>query len=674
MARYRLDSSRQPPSWVEEGTPNRVAAPPLTAESVRFFERASQQLLPLDRTDPDSRTKMWSEFRARSGAYHLPVMRAEDAATTESALGFCKAALSAQDCARYWDNSQGCVVLVAGGGVCRLHDFRLELAQPRRAPCPRGVVVASVFRLPHAYRASRKYAEGLVRLARFVGARMPGMELRVLRDDSVTKAGLRAPAGGAAARAGGERDPLPGAARAWGAAWAELESLPHVSVTDFAAEAFRRGRGLPGHVDVFGTFARFLPLFDAPEGVPEWAAPPRDGLVTFVSDADFAGSPFDGLIMETVRWFSTTDHPLDVATFSFSVSTAERHQPLTAMPPLFAGALATKRRWPSDVLTDFLRDAARGRAHSRFAGRYAEALHAPAARNVTYERRLVDHMQSCVTFGADEAFLSRALLPRLMLRGRAPETWLFLVCPPVDRVVTTCLKSLEQGWERGRIGRAAAATMLAAADVAQVAVDAAAVRRGEVQPASVEKAWSAAAGRRSGLFARAAPAGHGPLPPADDAVSAPLREALRRMLGLWVRATTAGEAGGDVGSVSYATQCLGRLARPGEGGSGILSALTFSVGGQLPPRPAARVGAATAVAVQEELLCVVRGQGGPGAVAPAAATFTASPSKAAWGASAASPSKAAPADDASRAHKRDRPSGGPAWDDGDAGKRPRAMP
>ncbi|KAA0154595.1 hypothetical protein FNF31_06250 [Cafeteria roenbergensis] len=606
----------------------------------------------------------WDAFRAGGELYRLRAMPQAAAEDPKRAAGFIISQLGERATRHHWDAASKAVVLLADRDVCRLHGVRLRHRQAHRLARSRGVVSASVFRLAHPYRASAKYADGLVRLAEHVKRALPGFELRLWRDRSVTgeairHAQARDAAGAAAGTAAPTRDPAAAAAASWDRAWARLAGEDHVSVVEFASDAFQprpdeRRAGATGHTDVFGTFLRFFALFTAPKGVPEWAAPPPDGDVAFVCDADFAGSPFDHLIVDTVAWFAAKTAlaapqaallpaeaasadagpetagarapSADLCTFSFSVSTAERHFPLTALPPLFAGALATRRRWPGHWLDEFLRDAARAVApdragdapagapqleRSRVAGPVAAAAHAPEARqSATYARRQMQHMTGPFVFGADEAFLSRVVVPRLAASAERAQDWLFLVCPPVDRVVSACMGSLAPAGSSGRLGPYGAAAAEAAAAAAG-APGGEALRRdleeGRVDVAAAASRWASGAIRRSGLFDRKAsgsPAAR--IAPADEARCGPLREALRRMLACWVEAMTAGEAPCSPKDLSYVSQCLGRLQGPREGGSGILCMEAYKIGGRAAaPRPAERLesghaaGPACAAALQE---------------------------------------------------------------------------
>lgn len=604
----------------------------------------------------------WAAFRAGGELYRLHDMPPGVAEGAGRAAAFILGQLGERMVRHHRDAVSKAIVLPADGDVCRLHGVRLQHRQAHRLQHRRGVVSASVFRLAHPYRASAKYADGLVRLAEHVARALPGFELRLWRDRSVTGDGIRhadaiGAAGQAAGAAASSRDPAAAAAASWERAWARLAEAQHVSVIEFASDVFQprpdeRRAGAVGHTDVFGTFLRFFSLFTAPNGVPIWAAPPPDGEVAFVCDADFAGSPFDHLIVDTVAWFagktalarpgpptapdrgSSASHvhvptssclpSADLCTFSFSVSTAERHQPLTALPPLFAGALATRRRWPGRWLDEYFRDAARavpsagGRTsapvqldRSNVAGPVATAAHAPdAQKSTTYARRQMQHMTGPFVFGADEAFLSRVVVPRLAAAAERPQDWLFLVCPPVDRVVSACMGSLApQGGPRqlGPHGAAAAEAAAAAAGAPGGAPLRRDIEGGRVDVPAAASRWASGAIKRSGLFdRRAGGTASARIAPADEERCGPLRESLRRMLACWVEAMTAGEARCCPKDLSYASQCLGRLLGPREGGSGILHMEAYKIGGRAAaPRAAERLesghaaDAACAAALQE---------------------------------------------------------------------------
>lgn len=91
----------------------------------------------------------------------------------------------------------------------------------------------------------------------------------------------------------------PGCANAadlWAATLAALDAAPHVSVVWYRCAPFAAPAPGGGHVELFGTFARFLPLFAAPPGTPAWAGSPPDGSVVCLSDIDFGDYPTEHLM------------------------------------------------------------------------------------------------------------------------------------------------------------------------------------------------------------------------------------------------------------------------------------------------------------------------------------------------------------------------------------------
>jgi hypothetical protein len=180
-----------------------------------------------------------------------------------------------------------------------------------RRPSPHGsaadypcLVSCSAFTFAGAYRDSARYARGLQDLCEAVRLHLPGFALRVYCDGSIDPAALRASGRGEAAEA-------------WAAALAHLAAAPHASTVWFEHEAFlagapaaaaaaAAGEAAPvtgGHVDLFGTFARFLPLFDCSDtGLPPWAGSPPQGAVVFSSDVDFGDFATEHLMLHCLQW------------------------------------------------------------------------------------------------------------------------------------------------------------------------------------------------------------------------------------------------------------------------------------------------------------------------------------------------------------------------------------
>jgi hypothetical protein len=375
-----------------------------------------------------------------------------------------------------WDDSRGGVVVRLPDRIqCGLAGFVLTLRKSCTLPSVDGVVSVSIFRLADSYRRARKYSEGLVKLVETIRARLPTWEVRVFFDGSVAPDKLeKLPL----SVQGAPGETLEEVRSSWGRCFEVLRREPHVSLIQFfhpffqASESVQRSTGVI-HEGVFGTFARYLPLFETAEDVPAWACSPRDGQRVFVSDADFAGTEFEHAILRTVQCAPTDEHPSkrvalsleassvpiheretalstsdpddneELRSFCFSASSAARHMPRSRLPPLFAGALCTSRRWPLVWLERFLRDAACGWGASQMAGLYASEVHDPAKRNMTFDRRRMASMRCVMTFGADEAFLTRVVVPMCQQRVETPRKWHFVTCPPVDRVVKSCIDSVQ---------------------------------------------------------------------------------------------------------------------------------------------------------------------------------------------------------------------------------------
>lgn len=678
------------PQWYQgnRDAPRAVTSkPPVTAQTVVFRGLSgidSRQRL--DTLTIAEVNRGWELWKANNEQYARPALP-EEIRLPEDAAAFFADTLSPNRCGLLWDNSMGMLVFHVRPDYCCVAGIRLLLASGSRAfasTAPAGVVSASVFRMPHAYRASSKYAQGLVRLADAVGRQLPAFELRVFRDASVTPTVIGTEESPGDRISPQSRDPASRAVRDWASAWATLRELPHVSIIDYDAPPFARhdaGRRRVGHTDAFGTFVRFLPLFASPPGCPSWAASPPHNAVAFVCDADHAGSAFDRLIVDTVAWFarstvasgepvpdtlvassappqlafscssvatlasaSSASEParkptVDLCTFSFSASVERRHEPFTALPPLFAGALATRTRWPIAWLRAFLQDAARCAAplpaaaaasgsnlarlgKSRVAGAFAAKVHSPAARNHTYERRNVASTPGPFVFGLDEAFLSRVVVPRVVVGGvsasRTSQHWLFLTCPPVDRVISKCLRSIPpEAGEAGSQRQGPHTRRMLKAAASAAGMGEALPLTGDIDAKSALATFPGAAVTRVGLWDRAMHDGGALVKAGDEAVSGGVRGALQGMLGEWVMAMCAGELECDPDAIAYATQALSRLAGAEETSSGVLSvqSLVLRPGGL--PEPAAMLGDVSAPSVAAALLREVCGVGRRTAESPA---------------------------------------------------------
>jgi len=201
-----------------------------------------------------------------------------------------------------------------------------------------------------------------------------------------------------------------------------------------------------GHLNLFGTLVRFLPLFSTP--LPPWCGSPVDGATVFVSDVDYHDFTTDHIMLHFVRWFSGAaaaagggvgGQAPELACVSYAGSSAPRHQPACGMPPFIANCLATRARFPGAWLTDYLADVRRARAGgSRLQGRFCRDIHAPANQNFTYFKRKMDQ-QPDFPYGTDEFMLTVVLKCRALARAAPPAHWLFVVLPNIDMIVMKAL-------------------------------------------------------------------------------------------------------------------------------------------------------------------------------------------------------------------------------------------
>jgi hypothetical protein len=262
-----------------------------------------------------------------------------------------------------------------------------------------------------------------------VKAHLPDFSLRVYCDASVDPARLRA-AGDA------------GSASTWSDTFIALEAAPHVNLVWYECQPFLL-EGKAGHVELFGTFPRFLPFFGAglEEHLPAWAgAPSSPDAVVFCTDVDYGDYITEHAMMHAVSWYARlrdgdTGVPVpQLLALAASGSVAARHEPPCGLPPFYSGLIATRARAPVELLDAFLRDAAQlrhaGSAASALCARYVAALHDPTRQNFTYTKRRVAE-QKVVPFGTDEFFLTSALKPTA-IAGAAPQDWLFMTIPSVD--------------------------------------------------------------------------------------------------------------------------------------------------------------------------------------------------------------------------------------------------
>lgn len=350
----------------------------------------------------------------------------------------------------------------------------------------RNMVSCSVFRFSGAYRDSSRYAAGLELLAEAMITHLPTFYLRVYCDFSLDPRAIRA---FAAARQK-PKDEAEQVAQIWERCFSALSCIPdqRCEIVWFEAPVFKHPSDL-GHLDLFGTLVRFIPLFHAPaplghaagETGPSWCTAPPNGHVVYVADADYSDFTTEHVMLHTIAWYATAvDHhrahtppasasasveaveeeeedvPHLVAV-SFTGSAAPRHSPACGMPPFIANCIATRTRFPSAWLADVLQDAASSlslassMAHTLL-GRYRDIVHDPRSRNYTYERRKMS-LQQFFPFGVDEYVLTVVLKARSIARPitrmgllgdgmggtPGPHTWMFLVTPNVDVLLTKAL-------------------------------------------------------------------------------------------------------------------------------------------------------------------------------------------------------------------------------------------
>lgn len=583
----RTSTSRQRPYWVATGSTaalrdSEAWLAPVTPHTVIL--RSGLEWVRLESASEGVRGQLvrWLRRTAPSGAS----LEHHDNA---SIIAVLRSEALASALAETWDNrtSSTCIDLDDG---CEIAGIRLRrrACTPLAAVPRQGVLCVSVFRMPHAYRAARKYASGLLTLLSNVEGRLPATEVRIFVDDSVLGTSpFSASSAPTTPDPDQERD-----LTVWRDTLRALQARPGVSIIEFSAPVARRPAGEVGHLDMFGTLVRFLGLFTTPSGTPEWAASPADGQVSMVMDADYSDQCFEHMIVDAFAWFrkqpalpaatheptaesrrlsammsefgaaavaetpmllasspppaaaaagspasaasAVVSPPLELCTFSFTASDALRHVPVTSMPPLFAGALATRRRFPLDWFARFVHDSS---LRGPLAG-YAARLRDPINHNMSFTRRNVDRMTSRWVFGVDEFFLSFVVVPRCLVDTQA-HRWVFLTCPPIDRVLSKCLELAKQSLDT----TGEAAVEIAAA-VVQAAERAAGISSTSSASTTVRESISDAceklprmASSRVSLFERFA----GSVPAAEDSeATRAIHEALRDMCRACVRGVTEG--------------------------------------------------------------------------------------------------------------------------------------
>lgn len=485
------------------------------------------------------------------------------------------------------------------------------------------LVTCAAFTFATAYRGADRYARGLQGLAEAVRTHLPSFTLRVYVDASVDPDTLRAR---------GEAD----AAAAWAETLAWLLTQPHVSVVWFEHARFltpdRRG-----HVELFGTFARFMPLFDAAAAgggstssadglpLPHWAASPPAGRVVFSSDVDFGDFATEHAALHALRWYADradaaaaaggggSGEPPQVLALAAAGSAAARHSPACGLPPFYSGLFAARARFPLEWLGRFLDDAAAlvptaapttagGSAAaplpplppSVLVARYLAAVHDPSTSGSSMyaKRRLGD--QRAMPFGIDEFFLTVVLKAGCIARGVAAAAtpsqsqhplWLFLIIPAVDAEVSKLLGLLTAALARDPAAGAHAAVQAMVAGLAQAAgkaADAAAARPlATAQPpayaaavASWKDTWPKAAAARVALWERFS----GQLDVLDAGKAGDVAAGLRAAVAGAAAAMAVGVLPHVYEDLEQALQNLAFLA--GEPAAGALAApLLFRVGG-----------------------------------------------------------------------------------------------
>jgi hypothetical protein len=196
------------------------------------------------------------------------------------------------------------------------------------------LVSASAFTFSSAYRESDKYARGLLSLSAAIATHLPSFTLRVYLDSSILPSTLRGRG-------------LGGQAKAWEDCLCQLASQAHVNLVWFEHAHFLAGREdeaggggggggggvIGGHYELFGTFARFLPLFQddvsrlgrgagssssssssmsSPQALsslqnprlPPWAGPPPNGSIVFSSDVDYGDYASEHAMLHSLQWYA----------------------------------------------------------------------------------------------------------------------------------------------------------------------------------------------------------------------------------------------------------------------------------------------------------------------------------------------------------------------------------
>eukprot|EP01138_Halocafeteria_seosinensis_P007445 gb/GECG01007610.1/.p1 GENE.gb/GECG01007610.1/~~gb/GECG01007610.1/.p1 ORF type:complete len:676 (+),score=80.71 gb/GECG01007610.1/:1-2028(+) len=416
---------------------------------------------------------------------------------------------------RYWNNDVRAFVLPALSQEAE-HTLNTSLENPtsvfiggfslllrKEATIPRKHIASvSVFRLKHGYRKSSKYANGLLTLANSLKTELPEFVLRVYFDISITSETILNPA---SHEPDTKKSDIEEEANCWEKTLSVLEKMNHVELVEFRHPEFMVDGNI-GHQDLFGTLVRFLPLFESDCKLPRWADTVQHGGCVFVTDADFQGFSTEHVALRLIRWFSSViSHSErtspELVALSSASSQAPRHIPSFGMPPFIANCVATRIRYPLHILENFL-DQARHR--KGLPHRYYREIHHPDNHNYTYDRRNVAKHTSMFPFGIDEFFLTHTLKNFCAVRS-TPCSWLFVVIPNIDRVITQGLKAIKETQN----GEAHKETPISSYEPVTLALQAAAGTAGEnmATPESIDleacaKWWPREASKRLKLYSK----------------------------------------------------------------------------------------------------------------------------------------------------------------------------
>lgn len=410
-------------------------------------------MIRLDKLPPDALVRNWNAF-----AMTCKLSTLDPRASTKEIRDAIKEQLMkmSSDNYVYWNNELKAFVLptlnkdgdhtdtlnVEGDNATNAHIGGFDLKLYKEAHVPRKHLVSvSVFRLVHAYRKSSKYAHGLLRLANTIKTELPGFVLRIYYDQSISKEAILSQDNQAEDESKEVREED---AKCWEDVFVSLEKMSHVELIEFRHPEFTNN-STKGHQDLFGTLARFLPLFESDCKLPRWADTLPQDTCVFVTDADYSGFSTEQAGLRLIRWFSSRLFQTDTSTpelvaLSSASSQAPRHVPSFGTPPFIANCVATKTRYPLNILENFLQQA---KSRKGLPKRYFVSLHHKDNHNYTYDRRNIAKQTSMFPFGVDEFFLTQTLKSFSAMRS-TPCSWLFIVIPNIDRVMTQCLKAIKE--------------------------------------------------------------------------------------------------------------------------------------------------------------------------------------------------------------------------------------